>query len=430
MSKRKKTNFRRLISFFLISILSFFSLGPAISIAYADESEEKIPIPTFNKDRLESKSAYLINADNGKILYAHNENEKLVPASLTKIMTLLIANDLIEEGKLSLTEKVHISEKAWRTGGSKMWLLIDTEEYTVEELIQGVAVISANDGSVALAEHIAGSTDDFVKLMNKKAKELGMNDTTFETVNGLPLNGKKDLTTAKDLAALASHYINTYPDMLKIHSLKKLSVKQYQQAGVDNAGKQKFRELAPIEQENNNTLLGDYEGMDGLKTGFADYYNFIGTAKRGENRLIVVTIGSKNATARMNTASALLDYGFSLYKTLESGKKGDVIETLTVYKAEGVRETEVILKDDVVYGIDIRDYERVKIENNIPDYLEGGLKNGDKIGEQVVSLDDNVLAKSDIIITEDLHKTNWFVSIFHQIALWFVQLLNKISDIF
>lgn len=382
-------------------------------VAFAATKEKSTSPPPFPKENIHAKAAYLINADNGEVLYAHNENQKLVPASLTKVMNLFVVNDALKTGKIKKSDQVTISEKAWRTGGSKMFLEVGTV-YGVEDLIKGTAIVSGNDAAVSLAEHVAGSTDDFVKLMNEKAKSIGMSNTTFQTVNGLPIDGKKDLTTAKDLGTLANTYIKEYPDMLKIHSTKEYTTKT---------------RINDIRQFNSNTLLESYKGMDGLKTGFADYYNFIGTAKQGKIRLIVVTLGSESNGDRMRTASSLLDYGFSQYKTYKAGKKGEHIDHLTVYKAKDIQEVDVELSQDTTYGINIRDEKRIKVENKLPDYVEGGLKKGDKVGKQIVTLDGKKLAESDLVITKDLPKANWFISIFHHIAMLFTQLLNKLGDL-
>lgn len=383
--------------------------------AYAEDETEQppTPIPTYNPNNFQAKTAYLLNATTGEVLYANNEHEPMTPASLTKIMTLLVTEDKLASGDIKLSDKVEISKKSWLTGGSKMFLEVGMH-YTVEELIKGVAIVSGNDAAVSLAEHISGDTDAFVDEMNKEAKKIGMDETTFQTVNGLPLNGKKDVTTAHDLAILADYYIKKYPEMLKIHSTKTYTTI--------------LKHKKTIEQPNNNSLLGTYEGMDGLKTGFANYYNFIGTAERGGNRLIVVTLGSSSSSKRMSTAETLLDFGFANYKTYNSETGGTILQKLPVYKATNAKESEVALKSDVTYTINIRDEKKVKIEDRMPNYILGGTKKGDKIGEEVVLLDGKVIAKSNIVTTEDLHRTTWFVSIFHQLALTFTQLVEKVTD--
>jgi len=406
---------RPVAMFLLVCLVFLYSSSLTFIVSAEDSTDTEITaVPTFPKSKLNAKSAYLLNPDTGEVLYSYNENAAMTPASLTKIMTLLLTKEELKDKKIKLSDEVEISKESWKTQGSRMFLEIGMH-YTVEELIKGVAIVSGNDAAVSLAEHISGSTDEFVNEMNKEAQKVGMSNTRFETVNGLPEKGKKDVTTAKDLATLAKYYIYKYPEMLKIHSTKHYTT-------ILKGDKK-------LEQENNNSLLGKYKGMDGLKTGMADYYNFIGTAKRGEIRLIVVTLGSSSSAKRMQTAEDLLDYGFSQYKTYTASKKGEVVESLPVYKAEGVKELDVAVKHDVTYGINVRDAKRVKIINKIPDYLEGGTKKGETIGKQVVMLDGKQLAESDIVVTKNLNKTNWFISIFHEIALLFSQLLSKLGDV-
>ncbi|PGK51484.1 hypothetical protein CN918_27210 [Priestia megaterium] len=416
MARIKKSFIYRPVAMFLLVCLVFLYSAPLTLVASAEESvnSDAPTVTPFPKSQLNAKSAYLLNPDTGEILYSYNENAPMTPASLTKIMTLLLTKEELKNKKIKLSDEVEISEESWKTQGSRMFLEIGMH-YTVKELIKGVAIVSGNDAAVSLAEHISGTPEEFVKEMNKEAKKVGMANTTFETVNGLPGKGKKDVTTAKDLATLAKYYIDTYPEMLKIHSTKNYTT-------ILKGGKK-------LEQENNNSLLGKYKGMDGLKTGMADYYNFIGTAKRGEIRLIVVTLGSSSSAKRMQTAEDLLDYGFSQYKTYTASKKGQIVDNLPVYKAEGIKELDVAVKHDVTYGINVRDAKRVKITNKIPDYLLGGTKKGETIGKQVVTLDGKKLAESDIVVTKDLNKTNWFISIFHEIALLFSTLLSKLGDI-
>lgn len=394
-----------LIGFLFLCLFSPFS-------ASAANTPTVTPKP-FPVSELHAQAAYLLNADNGDVLYANNEDATFSTASLTKIMTLLIVEEQLKAGKIKLSDKVKISLDAWHTAqlrASSMFLEVG-QVYTIEDLIKGLAVISGNDAAVSLAEDVAGSQDAFVAMMNQKAKDLGMTHTNFKTVGGLPVKGSQgDTSSAKDMAILANYYIKQFPDMLKIHSMKKFTTITRQH---------------PITQPNNNSLLGVYKGLDGLMTGYNDYYNFIGTAKQGKNRLIVIVMGAPSLDDRAATATNLLNYGFQQYQTYTAGKQGEVIASLPVYKAVGIEESSIVVKNDIVYGINVRDASKVKIDNQIPDHLEGGLHKGDKVGTQVVTLDGKVIASGDIVATQDLPKTGWFLSIFHQIALFFHELLNK-----
>jgi D-alanyl-D-alanine carboxypeptidase (penicillin-binding protein 5/6) len=242
--------------------------------------------------RLASRSAILMDANTGQILYAKNADLPLQPASITKILSLYLADEAIREGKVHPRDTVKISKKAGRTGGSKMFIQAGSE-IPLEELLKGMAVVSGNDASVAVAEYIGGDVQSFVKRMNLKARELGMKHSTFRNPNGLPAKGQ--VTTARDMLILASEYLRTFPESLNIHS-------------------QQFYTYRDITQHNRNALLKSYPNADGLKTGWVHQagYHIIATAKRDNTRLIAVVMGAKNSDIRTKEAEKLLDMGFSL----------------------------------------------------------------------------------------------------------------------
>jgi len=244
--------------------------------------------------RLRAKSAVLLNATNGKILYAKNPNRPIQPASLTKILTLYLVHEAVSEGKINLSDKATISMEAYLTGGSSMYLE-EGSDVELEDLIKGIAIVSANDASVAVAEHLGGDVAHFVKMMNTKARALGMNHSKFINPNGLPAKGQ--VSTALDFAKLARSYIRNFPDSLNIHAMKSF----------------KYRDIT---QNNRNDLLRQYPDADGLKTGFVRSAGFhlIATAKRGDTRLIAVLMGERNRAIRSREASRLLDQGFKMTK--------------------------------------------------------------------------------------------------------------------
>jgi D-alanyl-D-alanine carboxypeptidase (penicillin-binding protein 5/6) len=242
--------------------------------------------------RLASRSAILMDATTGRILYAKNADLPLQPASITKVLSLYLADEAIREGKVHPRDTVKISRKAGRTGGSKMFIEAGSE-IPLEELLKGMAVVSANDASVAVAEYIGGDVESFVERMNRKARELGMKHSYFRNPNGLPAKGQ--VTTARDMMILAREYLRCFPESLNIHS-------------------QQYYTYRDITQHNHNALLNRYPDVDGLKTGWVHQagYHIIATAKRDDTRLIAIVMGAKNPNIRTKETEKLLDAGFGI----------------------------------------------------------------------------------------------------------------------
>ena len=272
-------NIKKFASFLcLIVVASFFFFDGELSAA--------------PRIKLKAKSAMLINASTGKVLYAKNPDRPMQPASLTKILTLYLVHEAITQGKIHPTDRVKISTNAQITGGSSMYL-VDQTEVVLDDLIKGIAVVSANDASIAVAEHLGGSIDSFVRMMNAKAKVLNMKRSHFVNPNGLPARGQ--VSTARDILKLSRAYIRDFPEALQIHSMQEYT-------------------FANITQKNSNTLLGQSEDVDGLKTGFvrAAGFHLVATAKRGDTRLIAVVMGEKNPKIRTRDTTRLLEQGFRM----------------------------------------------------------------------------------------------------------------------
>lgn len=253
------------------------------------------PADAFDTSLLHSRAAILIDATTGAILAEKDQDEPLPPASLTKLMTLDIAFEDIESGRHKPGDTFPVSVKAWRTGGSRMFI-DPSMRVRLQDLLYGIAVDSGNDAALAVAEGMAGSEGAFVDRMNAHASALGMTHTHFENTNGLPATGH--LSSAADLARLARHYLDAHPEALLFHATRQYTFKG-------------------ITQWNQNPLLiHDYPGADGLKTGFAsDCFNLAGTARRGDTRLLVVTLCAPTESARNQDAQNLLDWGFAEYRT-------------------------------------------------------------------------------------------------------------------
>ena len=244
--------------------------------------------------RLTVHSAILMDMTTGRILLAHNADDPLQPASITKVLSLYLADEAIRDGKVHPTDPVKISQKAGRTGGSKMFLQAGSE-IPLAELLKGMAVVSANDASVAVAEYIGGNVEDFVKQMNGKARELGMSRSFFKNPNGLPARGQ--FTTARDILILACDYLRRFPESLDLHS-------------------QQYYTYRDITHRNRNSLLRHYLNADGLKTGWVVKagYHIVATAKRGNTRLIAVVMGAKTPAIRARETEKLLDEGFMMVR--------------------------------------------------------------------------------------------------------------------
>jgi D-alanyl-D-alanine carboxypeptidase len=237
-------------------------------------------------------SAILMDMSTGRVLYSHNADDPLPPASITKVLSLYLADEAIREGRVRPTDPVRISRKAGQTGGSRMYIQAGSE-IPLAELLKGMAVVSANDASVAVAEHIGGDVETFVGQMNRKARELGMERSVFKNPNGLPAKGQ--FTTARDMMILAGHYLRRFPESLDLHS-------------------QQYFTYHDITQRNRNSLLRHYPDADGLKTGWIvkSGYHIVATAKRGNTRLIAVVMGAKTPGIRAREAARLLDEGFMM----------------------------------------------------------------------------------------------------------------------
>ncbi|OHE19671.1 MAG: hypothetical protein A2X95_08785 [Syntrophobacterales bacterium GWF2_56_9] len=242
--------------------------------------------------RLNVRSAILMDMRTGRILVAQNANAPIQPASITKVLTLYLADEAIRDGRVRPGDQVKISRKAGRTGGSKMFIEAGSE-IPLEELLKGMAVVSANDASVAVAEYIGGDVERFVARMNRKARQLGMTRSFFKNPNGLPARGQ--VTTARDMLILASDYLQRFPESLDLHS-------------------QQYYTYRDITQRNRNSLLRHYPNADGLKTGWVVKagYHIVATAKRGDPRLIAVVMGAKTPSIRARETEKLLDEGFRM----------------------------------------------------------------------------------------------------------------------
>jgi len=264
--------------------------------------------------QVNAKSAALFDCNTKQFLLEQNGDEKIEPASFTKLMTLYLAQDGLKDGIITLDDQVLVSRKAWTTGGSKMFIEVG-KRVRLEDLLKGIAVVSGNDACVALGEHLAGKEEVFVEEMNRKAEKLGLVNTVFKTPHGLSAEGQ--FTTAHDMALLADHYIKDYPHVLNIHSIIEFTYNN-------------------ITQPNRNRLLKLDAGVDGLKTGHVETagYHLIATAQKEARRFIAVVMGAASWDDRENEVLRLLNYGSRNFIIKEVFKKGDIVKSVPVKGGE------------------------------------------------------------------------------------------------
>ena len=340
----------------------------------------------------ESSSAILMERDTGTILFEKNSNEKLPPASMTKIMTMLLIMEALDQGKITLDEKVRTSERAASMGGSQIFLEVG-EEMTVEEMLKGIAIASGNDASVAMAEHLAGSEENFVAMMNDKAKELGLTNSNFINSNGLP--AENHYTTAYDLAVISKELLK-YEDVLAYTSL----YEDYLRQGTDK----KFWLV------NTNKLVKFYPGVDGLKTGYTREakYCLTATAKKNDMRVIAVVMGAETPKERNRQITEMLDYAFSQYITHNLYDRGYVITESKVSK--GQKPTVEVVTSETVSvltkkGENIENVEeKITLEKN----LKAPIKKGDQIGLLRLEKEGTTLAEVPLVANEDVGVASWW----------------------
>lgn len=338
------------------------------------------------------KSAILIERDTGTVLYEKNSNEKLPPASMTKVMTMLLIMEAVDKGKLSMDEKIRTSEYAASMGGSQIFLE-PGEEMTTKQMLEGIAIASGNDASVAMAERLAGSEEEFVKLMNKKAKELGLKNTEFKSATGLP--GKQDYSTAHDMAIMAK-------ELLKYEGITKFTstYESYLREGTDK----KFWLV------NTNRLVRFYPGVDGLKTGFTNEakYCLTATAQKDGMRVIAVVFGAPTSKERNAQVTKMLDYAFSQYTTHPMFKRNVTLGHVAVSKGEKKKVAALTSEPISLLTKKGENIENIKQSIELSKNIKAPVKKGDKVGTLKLIQDGKVLVKSPLVAKEDSKEANWW----------------------
>lgn len=372
----------RTILYLFISLLLIFSI---ITPVFAQEENQSLELAA------DAKSAMLMEQDTGKIIFEKNANEKLPPASMVKIMTLLIVMEEIDKGNLKKNEMVRISENASSMGGSQVFLEAG-EEMSVEDLIKSVAIASGNDASVALAERISGSEQNFVNRMNEKAIELQLKNTQFKNATGLPAKGQ--YSTAHDMAIIAKALLQ-YDDITTYTSI----YEDYLRKGEKN-------EFWLV---NTNKLVRFYPGVDGLKTGYTSEakYCLTATAKKNDMRMITVVMGADTVKKRNHATSEMLDYAFNHYETEQLFDKGEVIKTVPLLKAEK-EHIQIVTEHNVrtIYKKE-KPYKNIKTNIEIDDDFSLPLKKGEQVGVLTVKANNQVLSKTPLIVASDIKEASF-----------------------
>jgi D-alanyl-D-alanine carboxypeptidase (penicillin-binding protein 5/6) len=347
-------------------------------------------------------SAILIEASSGTVLYEKNPDKAVPPASITKLMTLLLGFEAVDQGKTTWDDMVPISESAWKMGGSKMFLEVG-KQIKYRDLVTGISVVSANDGCVALAEYLYGSESAFVAVMNERAKKLGLTKTHFENATGLPAEGH--VMSARDISTLADYLIEKHPDILKIESQREFTYNN-------------------IRQFNRNPLLGAFQGADGLKTGWTDAagYCLVGTAKQEDMRLIAVVLNTRNEQERLTASQELSNYGFKNFVKTTVKNSGDIVGSIDVKKGKKLT-VPVKVQDNITVVIPSARKNDIKIEAvKDKDSLNAPAAAGTAVGKLEVKLDGRVLASSAISTAEDVSKAGFFELLFRAIGNFFKSL--------
>ena len=362
-----------------IALTCLFSMASAANVPLTEALGNGPPIPAAPK--LQASGYLLVDATNGEILVEHNAEEALPPASLTKMMTAYIAEREITEGRISFDDQVPVSVKAWKTGGSRMFIREGTE-VRLEDLLRGIIIQSGNDASVAVAEYIAGSEDVFADVMNQTAISLGMTNTQFKNATGLPQEGH--YTTAKDLSILAARIIQDFPDTYPIYEEKNFTYNG-------------------IKQANRNSLLFRDPTVDGLKTGHTEEagYCLVASAERDGFRLISVVMGTASEKAREQETTKLLQYGFRYFsgKTLFTAGEPLPESARKVWFGE-MESVDLAPTEPLYVTLPLGRESAIQATLDAPDTLDAPLEAGAVVGTVKIRLGERVLAESPVAVAE------------------------------
>lgn len=375
----------------ILALVPLFLLLPASPPAAA-------PMPTPAPPIIGAKSYLVVDSRTGAELASLNPDSPLAPASLTKIMTTYVVFHALQQGQLSLDEEVTVSEKAWRTEGSRMFIEVGTR-VTVKDLLIGMIVQSGNDASVALAERVAGTESVFAEMMNQHAAKLGMRSSQFKNATGLPAEGHT--TTARDLATLARALIEEFPEYYAWHAEKEFTYNN-------------------IRQDNRNSLLWRDDSVDGLKTGHTEDagYCLVASAKRDDMRVISVVLGTSSDKARTDGSQALINYSFRFFETRLLFKAGEAVTTARIWKSAN-ENTDLGVQEDLYVTVSRGAYEQLEPTMNIPAVLLAPVGAGQALAELTVKLGDEILVTAPLVALADNPAGSIWQRTRDSVSLWF-----------
>jgi D-alanyl-D-alanine carboxypeptidase (penicillin-binding protein 5/6) len=356
-----------------------------------------IPIPTQPQQptfaptapNLAATGYIMMDATSGRIVIEKNSDQRMPPASLTKLMTMYIVSSALKSGQIKLDDKVMISKKAWQTEGSRMFVKVGSE-VPVRDLVQGVVVASGNDAAVALAEHIAGTEEGFADLMNQQAKILGMNNSHFVDSTGLP--NEQHYSTAHDLAILTQSYIKNFPEEYSLYS-------------------EKWYTYNNIRQPNRNRLLWRYQYADGLKTGHTKEagYCLVGSAKKDGMRLITVVLGEPNDAGRTEDSMRLMTYGFRFYETHKLYDASKPLVQARVWQGQN-GEVPLGLTEDLYVTVPTGQYKKLVASMELNNPIKAPIVKGQAYGNVIIKINDQVISTKPLIALEGDTKGGFFRS--------------------
>jgi D-alanyl-D-alanine carboxypeptidase (penicillin-binding protein 5/6) len=353
--------------------------------------------------KLNLDSYILLEANTNTVLAEFNPENQISPASMTKVMSGYVIADQIASGAISLDDKVLISEKAWKTGGSKMFIEAG-KRVSVRDLLSGIVIQSGNDATVAMAEYVAGSEEGFVDFMNAYASELGLSNTLFQ--NAVGWTDPNHFSSVNDLAQLTKALIANFPDHYATYKEKEFT-------------------FSGIRQLNRNKLLWRDDSVDGVKTGHTESagYCLISSAKRNDMRLIAVVAGSPSENERLISSQRLLEYGFRFFATQKLISKDSEITTAKVW---GGKMDEVALgtKEDILLTLPRSDFKNIKANYNFKNNIQAPISNGDVIGDIEFISDDRVVLSAPLVAIESVEAKGFFGRIWTRIVFWILSLFS------
>ena len=374
------------------------SCAVLLIFAFVSSTYAQAPMPAPAPPIIGAKSYLVIDATTGKELAALDPDSPLAPASLTKIMTTYVVFKALAQGQVQLADEVTISERAWRTPGSRMFVEVG-KRVTIEELLLGLIVQSGNDAGVALAEHIAGTEGVFAQMMNQHAQQLGMHSSNFLNATGLPAEGH--VTTARDLATLARAMIEEFPDYYAWHAVKEYTFND-------------------ITQSNRNKLLWRDASVDGLKTGHTDDagYCLVASAERNGMRIVSVVMGTSSEKARADGSQALLNYGFRFFETRLLYKAGEEVTSARVWKSANLTSRLGVL-EDLYITVRRGSYDQLESTIDLPAIVEAPVAAGQPVAELKIGLGEQQILSTPLRALDDNPTGSLWQRTKDSVSLWF-----------